>query len=117
MNKELIIINYYFDVGGMTRQQAEETISIYNNLIIDTFDDDELKQNYIIKNMCFPSDKTKIECIYPTTNQNTTIDLDIEMQIKTVETAILKLKDPKLWDEWNILMRWAKLKNIKEKDE
>jgi hypothetical protein len=114
MNKKLIIIVYYFDVGGMTRQQAEESISQYNNLIIDTFDDDELKQNYIIKNLYLPSDKTKIECIYPITNQNTTIDLDIEMQLKKVESEILKQKDPKLWEEWNKLMRWAKLKNIKE---
>jgi len=113
MKKELIILEYSINVENLTRQQVDNRMHEYATMINNTFNDSELKENHIVKNIFLPSDKTKIECIYPIGN-NTTIDIDIEAQLKKVETKILKLKDPKLWDEWNILMRWVKLKKIKE---
>lgn len=113
MRKELIILSFSFDVSQMTRQSADNILHEYMKVVEDSFDDDELKENYIIKQFFLPSDKTKIECIYPT-NTNMTSNIDIEEQIKRVETEILKHKNPELWEEWNTLMRWAKLKNIKE---
>jgi len=113
MKKELIILSFSFDVENLTRQQAEQMMQEYIKLVSESFDDEELKEHYIIKQFFLPSDKTKIECIYPKNNNNI-IDIDIEHQIKEVETEILKHKDPKLWKEWTTLMRWAKLRNLNE---
>jgi len=116
MKKELIILAFSIDIGGMTKQQVDETMQEYVAIVNESFNDDELKKHYIIKQFFLPSDKTKIECIYPKSNNiiNTDIDIDIDIehQIKEVETKILKYKDPKLWKEWTTLMRWAKLRNL-----
>ena len=115
MKKELIILSFSFDISGLSRQQADQSMQQYIEIVGKSLDGDEINKNYIIKPFFLPSDKTKIECIYPTTkNKIIDIDIDIEHQIKEVETEILKYKDPKLWKEWTILMRWAKLKNLKE---
>lgn len=113
MKKELIILAFYFDIANMTRQQAQQHISEYIQVVEETFDEEELKEYYNIKTFFLPTNYTKIECIYPT-NMFPTTNIDIEHQIKEVETEILKHKDPKLWKEWTTLMRWAKLRNLDE---
>lgn len=114
MKKELIILAFYFDVQNLTRQQADQMMQEYFKVVSESFDDKELKEHYIIKHFFLPSDKTKIKCIYPT-NTFPTSNIDIEHQIKEVESEILKHKDPKLWKEWTTLMRWSKLRNLDKK--
>jgi len=116
MKKELIILAFYFDVENMTRSEVYQHMQDYMEVVKDSFEDDELKEQYIIKQFFFPTNYTKLECIYPT-NKNSSSNIELEHQLKKVETEILKHKDTKLWDEWNILMRWAKLKNLNDINE
>jgi len=110
-NKVLIILAFYFNVEGMTRSDSDRALSGYNKVIDREFGSD--MENYTIKTFIFPTNYTKMECIYPINTNNTLVDIDVEHQLKKVETEILKHKDPKLWDEWTTLMRWAKLRNLK----
>jgi len=114
--KELIILAFYFDVENMPRSEAHKHMQEYIKIVEESFNDVELKEHYIIKQFFFPTNYTKLECIYPT-SKNISSNIELEHQLKKVETEILKHKDPKLWDEWNILMRWAKLKNLNDINE
>ncbi len=111
--KQLIILSIEIDVSGLSKQNTNVIMQKFMSTLKDSFNDDEINENYIIKQIFLPSNKTRIKCIYPKNGQ-TEVNVDIEEQMKKVETEILKYKNPKLWDEWNILMRWAKLKNIKK---
>lgn len=74
MKKELIILAYYINVGGMSRQHVEETIL---NIIAEQEDmyedtDKNVKQYYVP----ITEGQTRIECIYPF-NSNINVEQDL----------------------------------------
>lgn len=116
MKKELIILAFYINADNLTRKNILNFTNEYKELLFNIFNDEELKENYIIKYFIIPSNLTKIECIYPkdTLGNNS---IEVESQIKKLEIEILKRKDSKLWDEWNILMRKIKLEKLNQINE
>jgi len=85
MKKELIIMVFKIDVEGLTRQEAEQhtshLIKLYN------FDDEELKNNYIIKQIWLPiRGESDVKIIYPD------IRFDDKL-IKEIEDAISEHPD------------------------
>lgn len=64
MQKDLIILAIYIDTEGRSRHQSDqmmhEVFSMYKDLYDDT--------NKDVKVYYFPSNETKVECIYPPPN-------------------------------------------------
>ena len=81
MKKQLIIIVYKINVEGLTRQEAEQyltQVNEFNSLI----NDEELKENYTIKEIWLPvTSETDVKVVYP-------VSLDNEQ----IENLITKLK-------------------------
>jgi len=74
MKKQLIIIVYKINVEGLTRQQAElylTQVNEFNSLI----NDEELKENYTIKEIWLPvTSETDVKVVYPVSLDNEQIE-------------------------------------------
>jgi hypothetical protein len=89
MKKQLIIIAYKVNIDGLTRQQGEEyftQLNEFNSLI----NDEELKENYIIKEVWLPvTTETDVKVIYPLTLN----DEQIENLINDLKNNVIKEKN------------------------
>ena len=109
--KELIIILYKLYVGDLTRQQAEQNMQ---NLIetISLSRDEELKENYIIREIFLPVTKgqTDVKIIFPVPRYTTSPEIN---ELVTEISDKIK-KDPSnvLNSHWERLVRELKLRKI-----
>lgn len=89
MKKQLIIIAYKVNIEGLSRQQGEEyftQLNEFNSLI----NDEELKENYIIKEIWLPvTTETDVKVLYPLTLN----DEQIENLINDLKNNIIKEKN------------------------
>lgn len=113
MKKELLIIVYKISVAGLTRAQAEQGMTQLIELY-SLRDDEELKKNYIIREIFLPlSDgggETNVEVIYPKPiyNLSPTIDdlvTEISDKIKEDPNNIFR-------SQWEKLVRELKLRKL-----
>lgn len=116
MKKELIIIVYKMNVAGLNRQQAEEQIYQLMNEY-NMSDDEDLKENYIIKEIWLPitEGQTDVKIIYPIPQYIQSIEL--EELVKSVSENMKKYPDTKLVNDWNQIVRSLKLRKINLVDE
>ena len=110
MKKELIIIVYRICVEGFTRQQAEEQICDLMKLYR-LSDDEELKENYIIREIWLPILKgdSDVKIIYPT-SLNKSVELD--KLIEEINAVIKENPSERFKKDWEKLMRELKLRKI-----
>jgi len=78
MEKELIILAYYINISGFSRQQAEQLIvnimEQNENMYDDVSDTKTIKHYYVP----IEEGQTRIECIYPfNNNSNNGLDEDL----------------------------------------
>ena len=117
MKKELIIIVYKFNVDGLTRQQSEQQI----NQFVSEFNlsnDEELKENYIIREIFLPvnnGDITDVKIIYPIPRYTTSPEInelvsEISNKIKEDPTNVFK-------SQWERLVRELKIRKLNNIDE
>lgn len=109
--KELIIILYKIDIGGLTQQQAEQ----YLTSAVKAFslkEDEELKDNYIIREIFLPVMKgeTDVKVIYPIPRYTTSPEInelvaEISNKIKEDPSNVLR-------QHWERLIRELKLRKI-----
>lgn len=110
--KELIIIVYKINVGGINRSQAEE----YMSALVATYslkDDLELQANdYLIREVWIPIDgETDVKVIYPVT-QNYTFTPVVNDLIEEISDKIKNDPTNGLKNQWNRLVRELKLRKI-----
>jgi hypothetical protein len=110
--KELIIILYKIDVGGLSRQQVDQQVTyIVKNFSLK--EDEELKNNYIIREIFLPVtniSETDVKIIYPIPRYTTSPEInelvaEISNKIKEDPTNALK-------QQWERLVRELKLRKI-----
>lgn len=114
MNKrELLIIVYKISVAGLTRAQAED----YLHRTYETFalrDDEELKENYIIREIFIPladgDGQTSVEVIYPKPVYN--ISPTIDDLVDEISARIENNPDTMFKQQWQKLLRELKLRNL-----
>lgn len=116
MKKELLIIVYKINVGGLSRQQAEE--QVYG--LMESYkmsDDPELTEDYIIKEIWLPiiEGQTDVKIIYPIPQYTQSIEL--EELVKSVSENMKEYPDTKLVNDWNQIVRSLKLRKINLSDE
>lgn len=113
MKKELLIIVYKINVAGFTRQHAEEFINgIYEAYSLK--EDEELKENYIIREIFLPlhdgGGETDVKIIYPKPIYNTSPTID-----DLVSEITNKIKDDptnQFKSQWEKLVRELKLRKL-----
>lgn len=107
--KELIIIVYKIGIGGLTKQQYEEQVKNIMN-ICSFSKDEELKENYIIREIWIPTtDDSDVKIIYPVTPQSDYNLMDLSAEISK---RIKESPDETLKRCWDNLVRELKLKSI-----
>lgn len=114
MNKrELLIIVYKISVAGLTRAQAED----YLHRTYETFalrDDEELKENYIIREIFIPladgDGQTNVEVIYPKSVYN--ISPTIDDLVEEISARIEDNPDTIFKQQWQKLLRELKLRKL-----
>lgn len=109
MKKELLIIVYKINIKGLTRQQAEEQMyRLINKSSMNS--DEELKNDYIIKEIWLPITKgqSDVKIIYPTSQ-----DPEISKLIKDISKNIKTYPNLELATSWNKTVRNLKLRKIK----
>jgi hypothetical protein len=117
MKKKLIILLYRIDVGGLTRQQAEQQLGA----LMDEYslrDDNELKEHYIIREIWLPINingsggGSDVNVIYPITVQQTSPQLND--LIDEISARIKDHPDSTLNHHWTKIIRELKLKKLEE---
>ena len=108
--KELIIIVYKIDVRGMTRQHAEEQfhelMSEYN-----LKNDEELKENYLIREIWIPvQDESDVKIIYPVPKYTQSIEL--EGLIENISESMKNYPNSDMANNFNKIVRTLKLKKL-----
>ena len=107
--KELIIIVYKINVAGQTRAKAEQIIQ--NSFQFSLAKDEELKENYIIREMWLPVEhQSDVQIIYPIPRYTTSPEIN-----DLVEEISNKIKeDPTntLSQHWKRLVRELKLRKL-----
>jgi len=113
MKKELIIMVYKINVGGLSSQKVEE----YMYSLIETYslrDDEELKNDYTIREIFLPirenDGETDVKIIFPVPRYTTSPEIndlvaEISNKIKEDPTNNFKL-------QWERLVRELKLRKI-----
>lgn len=109
--KQLLIIVYKINVGGLTRQQAEQSMKA----LIDEYmlsSDIELKDNYIIKEIWLPvqNSESDVKVIYPISEPSPNNDL-VEL-IEDLDNSIEIYEDTKLSNKWKKIRRELKLRKL-----
>ena len=116
MKKELLIMVYKINVSGLTRYQSEEIIQ---NYIINTniSSDEELKENYIIREPYLPIQigDSNIEIIYPIAGY--TLPIESYNTIKEINTVIKDIHYDEIKPYWNRLLRELKLRLLEDNNE
>lgn len=114
MKKELIILLYRIDVGGLTRQQAEQQLGA----LMDEYslrDDEELKEHYIIREVWLPINinggggDSDVKVIYPIAVQQPSQLCDL---IDEISARINDNPDSTLNQHWEKIIRELKLKKL-----
>jgi len=107
--KELIIIVYKIDQS----LSASVVDHILDNIrALGLSDDEEIKENYIIKEIYIPSDETDVKVIYPVPKYSTSPEInelvsEITEKIKNDPTNQLK-------PHWDKIVRELKLRKIND---
>ena len=115
MKKELLIIVYYICCAGLTRQQAEQQILQLMDEYHDMFDEPDIKDYYIIKDIWLPvtdGDRTEVKLLYPTPKY--TMSSEVEELVKMINNSISTSNNPDLLKQWKKLVRELKLKKIQD---
>ena len=112
MKKQLLIIVYKVNVTGLTRQHVEEYIEHFVN----TFSlrhDEELKDDYIIREMFLPlregDGESEIKVIYPQPNY---ISPEINKLVSEITEKIKEDPTNTLKNQWTRLVRELKLRKL-----
>ncbi len=113
MKKELLIIVYKISIAGYTKQQGIEIISS----IIDNYslkNDEELKENYIIREIFLPlydgGGETNVEVIYPKPIYN--ISPTIDDLVTEISNKIEEDPNNQFKSQWNKLVRELKIRKL-----
>jgi len=110
--KELIIMVYKINVAGMTHQHADQLIS-NTAKICSIKDDEELKENYIIREIFIPVEhQSDVKVIYPIPKYTTSPEIndlvtEISEKIKEDPTNMFK-------NQWNRLVRELKIRKLND---
>lgn len=109
--KELIIIVFKINIGGLSRQQAEQQMyELMKNYALSK--DEELKENYIIREIWLPiiEGQSDVKIIYPQPKYIQSIEL--EDLVKSVTEQMKQYPDSKLVNDWNKIVRSLKLRKL-----
>jgi len=110
--KELIIIVYKINVEGQNRSTVEQMISNLHSAYSLT-DDNELKENYIIREMWLPVEQqSDIQVIYPVPRYTTSPE--INDLVEEISNRIKEDPTNTLSQHWKKLVRELKLRKINE---
>lgn len=114
MKKELIIILFKINISNFTQQQHDKYIEqLMSNC---KFDDVELKENYIIKQIYLPvtNQPYDVKVIYSSnSNLSEIVNSNLSEIVKEIESNIKKYpSDNKLRKSWNNLLRELKLQKL-----
>jgi len=110
--KELIIIVYKINIEGSNRSSVDNMISSLQSQY-SLSNDEELKENYIIREMWLPvEDQSDVQVIYPIPRYTTSPEIndlveEISNKIKEDPTNTLTI-------HWQKLVRELKLRKINE---
>lgn len=109
MKKELIILLYRIGANYMTRQQLENEIQ--NFMKYSLINDDELKNNYIIREIFLPVNESSndVKVIYPIAVQQPSQLCDL---IDEISARINDNPDSTLNQHWEKIIRELKLKKL-----
>lgn len=105
--KELIIIVYKID-RNLSSSECDQIIDVIRELGLST--DEEIKENYIIKEIIIPGNKTDVKIIYPTPKY--TISPEINDLISEITDKIKNDPTNQLKLQWDRLVRELKLRKI-----
>ena len=105
--KELIIIVYKID-RNLSSSECDQIIDVIRELGLST--DEEIKENYIIKEIIIPGNKTDVKIIYPTPKY--TISPEINDLISEITDKIKNDPTNQLKLQWDRLARELKLRKI-----
>ena len=107
--KELIIIVYKIDVDKLSRSMVEQMM---DNLraTYHLSDDEELKENYHIREIYLPSDETDVKIIYPIPKY--TISPEINDLVAEITNKIKEDPTNGFRNQWERLVRELKLRKI-----
>jgi hypothetical protein len=113
--RELIIIVFKINIQGLSRQQAEQNIyelmESYN-----LSDDEDLKENYIIKQIWLPIEgESDVKVIYPISQ--TFKSCEIDELVNDINERLKKSPDGVFVQHWKNFLRKIKLENIKKINE
>src|ERR1035437_6893832 len=116
MKRELIIIVYKIYVQNMSRAQTEQSLS---NLMesISLSNDEELKENYIIREIMLPINdgETNVEIIYPVAGNS--LSIESYDTINQINKIIKDIHYDEINPYWNKLLRELKLRLIENEHE
>jgi len=111
--KELIIIVYKIGADGYTRDQAEYYISQLKDAYNLT-DDQELKENYMIREIWLPTiSDTDVKVIYPIV-QNYSFTPVVNDLIEEISEEIKNDPTNKFRHQWDRLIKEIKLRKIND---
>jgi len=111
MDKELIILAIYINVGGLSRQQAEQ--QLYQ--LIKNYEDMYKDINKDIKVYWFPvsdNQETRVECIYPPSPIN---NGNIENELLKIYKLLVNSKNDEAKDIIREIERKLKINKLKNK--
>lgn len=114
--KELIIIVFKINIGSLSRQQAEQQMyELMKEYHME--DDEELKENYIIREIWLPiiEGQSDVKIIYPQPQYIQSIEL--EDLVKSVTKQMKQYPNTELVSDWNKIVRSLKLRKLNINDE
>lgn len=113
MKKELLIIVYKINVAGLTRAQAEQGMT----QLIEAYslrDDEELKDDYIIREIFLPihdgGGETDVKIIYPIPKYS--ISPEINDLVSEISNKIKEDPNNQFRSQWEKLVRELKLRKL-----